>query len=647
MLRTFVAALASIVFGQASSVGQTQTTPPIEAYGQLPAMSYASLSPDGDKLAFIARNETNNVLLVLDLATNESVGIGIGDLKTESVEWSGPEHIIFRAFDNTRVYGYRGRFRYSGAVAINVTTQKNKLLLQGTRDLYPAQSGLGHIVGKLGDSGQLLMPAYVGGQNPRYSLLTVDPDRGRGRSYSSGRTDTIDWFVDEGGTILAQENYDNESNRYWIRTQANEDGEWETIFESERENGPLGLIGVTPDKSSLIFSLTGSNGFIQLYGLSMSGDLTGHIIGRDDADVSRVISNLNRVVFGVEYGGLRPTYEFFDETLQTDIERVQATFPETSTQLLSWTDNWSKLLFMVSGTGHAGDYFLFDRDAQELTFLSSSRPDIPRGAIADVLTVEYPATDGLTIPGVLTAPAGIDINNLPLIALPHGGPESHDQVEFHWMAQYFASRGYLVLQPNFRGSDGFGTDFVEAGYGEWGGAMQQDITDGVEALIASGRVDPDRICIVGWSYGGYAALAGGAYTPDLYRCIAAIAPVSDLPRMLIDERRDHGDDHWVVNYWEKAMADGEATRDFLRERSPAMYADEFQAPVLLLHGRDDLVVPVSQSRRMRRALRNADKDVRLVEYRGEDHSMSTPGARLEVLQELDAFISEHIGMSAN
>ena len=286
---------------------------------------------------------------------------------------------------------------------------------------------------------------------------------------------------------------------------------------------------------------------------------------------------------------------------------------------------------------------MYHRSTAELSYISTARPNIPKEAIADVLTVEYPASDGLKISGVLTVPRWLEMDRLPMIVLPHGGPETHDQVGFDWMAQYFANRGYLVLQPNFRGSAGFGTAFTEAGYGEWGAAMQQDVTDGVNALIRGGQADPDRVCIIGWSYGGYSALAGGAFTPDLYQCVAAIAPVSDLPRMLLDERRAHGRSHWVIRYWEKAIADGSATRDTLRQKSPVMYAENFQAPVLLLHGKDDLIVPVAQSRRMRRALRDANKRVKLVEYRDADHSMSSPGSRLKILRELDAFVAEHIG----
>jgi len=232
----------------------------------------------------------------------------------------------------------------------------------------------------------------------------------------------------------------------------------------------------------------------------------------------------------------------------------------------------------------------------------------------------------------------------PTIVMPHGGPASYDAIGFDWMAQYFANRGYVVVQPNYRGSDGFGHAFRLAGHGEWGrGVMQHDVTDALTAAVNSGISDPERVCIVGGSYGGYAALAGGAFTPELYKCIAAIAPVSDLPRMIYDERRDSGRDSWVVAYWTDAIGDVKAERDRLEEISPANFAEAFRAPVLLIHGNDDTVVPYRQSKTMERALERAGKDVELVKLKGGDHWLSTSEMRLDTLRALDAFVSKHLG----
>ena len=224
---------------------------------------------------------------------------------------------------------------------------------------------------------------------------------------------------------------------------------------------------------------------------------------------------------------------------------------------------------------------------------------------------------------------------------PHGGPEAYDSVRFDWWAQYFARQGYLVMQPNFRGSTGSGAAFKEAGRGKWGQEMQDDLTDGVHAAVKAGYVDPDRVCIMGGSYGGYAALAGGAFTPDLYRCVIAVAAVVDLPAMILNERRDYGRDHWVVAYWREVIGNEAKERAKLERISPVNFADDFKAPVLLIHGKDDSVVPITQSQRMHKALRAADKEVQLLRLDGEDHWMSGSATRYAMLDAITAFLAEH------
>ncbi len=264
--------------------------------------------------------------------------------------------------------------------------------------------------------------------------------------------------------------------------------------------------------------------------------------------------------------------------------------------------------------------------------------------VGEVVTIEYKARDGLKIPALVTLPPQIQAPaKLPLVVIPHGGPELYDAVGFDWMTQYFASRGYLVFQPNFRGSSGFGTAFRDAGYGEWGGKMQDDITDGVARLVKSNWADPDRICIIGVSYGGYAALAGGAYTPDLYRCVAAIAPVSDVEMMLQKIRKEVGSKSLTLKYWEEYIGDLSEEKEKLRRISPANNATAFVAPVLLIHGDGDTVVPFVQSRKMEDALKAAGKSVALVKLKGEDHWLSKSETRLQTLRELDRFVAETIG----
>jgi dipeptidyl aminopeptidase/acylaminoacyl peptidase len=200
-----------------------------------------------------------------------------------------------------------------------------------------------------------------------------------------------------------------------------------------------------------------------------------------------------------------------------------------------------------------------------------------------------------------------------------------------------------VFQPNFRGSDGFGRAFAESGYGEWGRKMQDDVTDSVKMLVDKGTADPARICIVGASYGGYAALAGAALTPDLYRCAVSIAGVSDLDDFITYRKRNWGSDSEGYTYWLKAIGDPDKDKQKLRETSPVHLADKIRIPVLLIHGTDDFVVPISQSRDMKKALDRAGKPTELIEFEKEGHSFLMAHNEIRMLSSIDKFLGKHLG----
>jgi dipeptidyl aminopeptidase/acylaminoacyl peptidase len=253
---------------------------------------------------------------------------------------------------------------------------------------------------------------------------------------------------------------------------------------------------------------------------------------------------------------------------------------------------------------------------------------------------DYTTSDGLLVPGYLTVPAGASRQSMPLIVLPHGGPWARDDQTFDWWPFFYAARGYLVYQPNFRGSDGYGLDFRAAGDGEWGRRMQDDITEGVKKLIADGIADPSRICIVGGSYGGYAALAGATMTPDLYACSVSVNGVADLAAMIGRSARWSEE---AEDYWDRRIGSRFRDREAIDQASPAKIADRAGAPILLIHGKDDTVVPISQSILMRDALKAAGKPFEYVELDGEDHWLSSGKMRTEMLARSIEFIDRHIG----
>jgi dipeptidyl aminopeptidase/acylaminoacyl peptidase len=267
-------------------------------------------------------------------------------------------------------------------------------------------------------------------------------------------------------------------------------------------------------------------------------------------------------------------------------------------------------------------------------------PALADAPLGEVRSLSYKARDGTSIPAYLTLPPGAAQKNLPLVVLPHGGPEARDEYEFQWWPQFLATRGYAVLQPQFRGSTGYGDAFRRAGYGQWGGLMQDDVTDGVKAMIEQGIADPKRVCIVGASYGGYAALAGAAFTPDLYRCAVSVSGVSDLPAMLGTERTQSGDESNSVAYWKESI--GSPYDKNVIERSPARAAQQVRIPILLIHGLDDTVVPIAQSETMARELDKAGKPYSFVKLTGEDHWMSRAETRLEIMKEIEKFLGSNL-----
>jgi dipeptidyl aminopeptidase/acylaminoacyl peptidase len=336
-------------------------------------------------------------------------------------------------------------------------------------------------------------------------------------------------------------------------------------------------------------------------------------------------------------------YRYFDPEMEALQKVLESVFPGTSVHAVSWDQAQTKVIVAVDGQREPRVYYLLDRTTGKPTRLTTTYKELTEADLGEVKPYPYKARDGLEIPAYLTLPPGKSLKNLPVVIMPHGGPMRRDKLEFDWMAQFLANRGYAVLQPNFRGSSGYGVKFLEAGYGQWGLKMQDDITDGVMKLIADGIADPKRICIVGGSYGGYAALAGAAFTPDLYACAVSWAGVSDLGEFLRTRSQDFGRDSAMISSWSRFIGDRDNDSAKLEAASPADNAARIKCPILLMHGTADSTVRINQSEIMRRALERAKKHVEFIEFDKESHYMETAATRIRVLKELERFLAANIG----
>jgi dipeptidyl aminopeptidase/acylaminoacyl peptidase len=265
----------------------------------------------------------------------------------------------------------------------------------------------------------------------------------------------------------------------------------------------------------------------------------------------------------------------------------------------------------------------------------ASRPGLDGVKLATVKPITYQAADGSAIPAYLTLPAGSEGKNLPAIVMPHGGPGARDEWGFDWLSQYFAARGYAVIQPNFRGSTGYGDAWYQKnGFQSWRTSIG-DVNDAGRWLVKSGIADPRKLAIVGWSYGGYAALQSSVLDPDLFKAIVAVAPVTDLDT-LRDESRN------FTNFPQVDALIGHGP--WVDEGSPTHNAGKIKAPVLLFHGDRDTNVGIGESRLMAAKIKGAGGKVELVEFKGLDHQLDDDTARTTLLGKADVFLRSSMGM---
>jgi len=362
---------------------------------------------------------------------------------------------------------------------------------------------------------------------------------------------------------------------------------------------------------------------------SMATDLAYSNPRVDVDDVVRV--GRGQKVIGVTFAeDVRQTIYFDKEyaALAASLGKAMPNLPLI--QFAGANADGSKLLIFAGSDSDPGRYYAYDRKSRQLSEILLARPQLENVALAKVKPISYPAADGTAIPGYLTLPPGKTAKNLPAIVLPHGGPSSRDEWGFDWLAQFLANQGYAVLQPNYRGSDGFGDKWLQQnGFRSWKTSIG-DVTAGAKWLVAQGLADPKKLAIVGWSYGGYAALQSAVTEPDLYRAVVAIAPVTDLA-MVKQEAQ---------NFTNSALvADFIGTGPHIVEGSPLQNAARIKVPVLMFHGDQDLNVGVRESRAMDAKLREAGKKSELVVFPGLDHQLVDSGARIKMLERIGAFLA--------
>ncbi len=393
------------------------------------------------------------------------------------------------------------------------------------------------------------------------------------------------------------------------------------------------------DNSGLIVTNSRTGRFAAYRYDFATGTIGDAVYENPSVDISTVmVDPVSGVVSGVSYEDDRRRMMWLDPKMRALQARIEKALPGAEDDVVNQSSDGNRLLIWSGGAADPGTYYLFDRAAARFTAIVQPYEKLAQVALAPVKAVQYKARDGLTIPAYLTVPLHRPDHDLPLILMPHGGPFARDDWSYDPFVQFLASRGYAVLQPEFRGSTGYGREFVEKGYGQWGRKMQDDLDDGVDWLVKSGQVDARRVCIMGASYGGYAALWGAIRNPERYRCAISLAGVTDLDAMLKYDRRSFAATRYFREWQAKIAGEDKIDLDTV---SPLPQQARLSVPVLIAHGEQDTTVPPRQSHLLVAALEKRHADVQSVFYKEAPHGFSKPEDMTDYLKRVEAFLAKH------
>jgi len=461
----------------------------------------------------------------------------------------------------------------------------------------------------------------------------LDIRSGRLKSVVRSRVNARYWVTDGSGRLRVRLLQDERGIEWQYRRS--DDEKWRRLEKTEYgDRIDFDPVGFGEDQDRLLV-FEPNRGRIALMSLDLTDDLTPDLVyEHPEVDVSGGLwlGRQQRLV-GVQYATDKVRTHYFDSAVEKIRDSVGGALPDKAIDVLG--ESWNRRFYLVyvSSDRDPGTYYRFDVEKRELLQVMRAHPLLADRPLAHMKPLHHPSEDGKRIPAYLTLPVRSDGNPLPAVILPHGGPESRDVWGFDWLPQFFAARGYAVLQSNFRGSGGFGDDWAgEGGFRAWR-LVVSDLEQGAQWLVDEGIADPDRLCIVGWSYGGYAALMSAIEHPARYRCVISVAGVTD-PRQLIDDNR-----HFINS---KAVDEFIGRNpEVLKRGSATNRAEEMTAPVLLFHGDEDINVSIKHSRSLEKSLGREKKSVELVEFDDAEHGIWNSKYRIEMLERMGAFLDRH------
>ena len=629
--------------------------PSAKAFGTMPAIHDAAISPDGSMLAaYVNVNGGYNIgVFYLDGSKRAPIGIGMEKgVKPQWIKWANNDIVLASVWQSEKDGGtpYVMGHLYS----FDVENQKGQILIKpdggdttgsliGSRSFFRQFNN--DVIDFLANEPDHILMSFSDENVLAPDVQKVNVRTGSYHRIRRGVERIQDWTTDLRGEIRVGQGLRDRSKENWTLSIRDADGDdWKSYKDYPGLDANESIYGFTSNPNELIVGRYAGKDTRGLYIYDLGRKrITRTLFHNDDYDVGGLVyNNDGSEIVGARFVSDSDETELFGNR-ESDLDDLRVKYPGYAVDYIDSTKDYSKVLVSLSSPSDPGGLFVFTPSDGEMSLVSPFYNDMDADDMGPVQSVKYTARDGKKIPAFVTLPIKVNasgsLSNVPFIVLPHGGPFARDSKRFDYLAQYFASRGFGVLQMNFRGSIGYGKEFEEAGRQNWV-VMQEDVEDGTRWLYEKGYADPSRTCIAGWSYGGYAALIGKIKNPDLYACTISIAGVTDLNDLIKDMKK-----YRFGSLTARGYLRGFEDKDDVKENSPYKRADEMSGPVFMAHGTLDDRVHFDQFKRMKSALKKSDAKLTAISFKDEDHFMSNEENRVEMFEALDKFLKNSVGTS--
>jgi len=622
-----------------------------EDFGSIPDVLSVQISPDGSKILMLRNINSKIMLVTRKLGDPEGIEniIPNNDGIYNWAIWASNDRILA----SVRFRGHEDRGR---SLQVKLQRRLVSMTWDGKEQINPLRfRKLDRLTRKFIKRQPQIQDTLVDilKDDPDHILLQLDIDeedepavykvniktKKRRRIINSKRAVDL-WITDQKHNIRYAEGIQDLRGKNRVRHvsfyRKEKSSSWKTLFDYNmlEENRPFYFEGFTKDPNIIYITQDDENGKRALYTYNVDQKTRlEKIAGDPNYDIVDVNIDDNYEVEYYQYYREKSVFVRYGERGKILNQLFDETFPDQTVSIESQSLSKNEIIVSVTSPLVPPEYYFVNIGARDIKRIAVSYKNIDRDKLSPMLPVSYIARDGLEIPAYLSLPKGKQ-QNLPTIIMPHGGPMARDGWNFDYWTQFLTTRGFAVLQMNYRGSTGYGETFRKAGYHEWGGKMLDDIDDGAKWMIDQGYADPNNMCIMGASYGGYAALQNSAKGEVDYKCAVAFAPISNISALMHHLRN--------INGFKAYLEYVDSEEWTLDEVSPSNNIDKINIPVLLMHGSNDLSVTVLQSRSFYNSMKEAGKDIRYVEFEGEGHFLSSEKYRISLLNELEAFLNRII-----